>query len=176
MQINQVDIKEILSDKSLKPKGRTAKISNLLFQKKISIPEIIKFAKSAKDPDKATCIEAIEYATKNNQRFGTIECLEFAIDSLKEKAPRVKWESAKVVGNIITLFPKFADAATANLLENSKHEGTVVRWSVAFALGEIIKLRTKTNTKLIPLIEKMIQKEEKESIKKIYKNSLKFIE
>lgn len=170
-----MQIKEILSDKSIKPKDRTEKISSLLLEKKIPIPEIIKFAKTAKDSDKATCLEAIEYATKKDLGFGTTECLDFAIGSLKEKPPRVKWESAKIVGNIISSFPKKVDVAVAGLLENATHEGTVVRWSAAFALGEIIKLKTRANVKLIPIVEKIIQKEEKESIRKIYKKSLQSI-
>jgi HEAT repeat protein len=94
---------------------------------------------------------------------------------LTEKAPRIKWESAKVVGNIAHLYPDKLDEAIKNLLINSEHTGTVVRWSAAFALGQIIKLRTSRNRNLIPAIESICKREEKNSIKKIYIAALKGI-
>lgn len=97
----------------------------------------------------------------------------FVTDTLLEKAPRVKWESAKVIGNIAHLFPAKLDRAISNLLSNSEHEGTVVRWSTAYALGEILKLKTKYNKQLQPAIEAICEREEKNSIKKIYLTALK---
>ncbi len=77
------------------------------------------------------------------------------------------------MGNIAHLFPKKLDVAIANLFINTQHEGTVVRWSAAFALGEIVKLKSKHNEDLIPTIENICNKEEKNSIKKIYEAALK---
>ena len=60
-----------------------------------------------------------------------------------------------------------------DLLENTEHEGTVVRWSCAYALGEILKLKTKNNTELLPAIKAISEREEKNSIKKIYLAAMK---
>ena len=92
---------------------------------------------------------------------------------LTAKAPRVKWESAKVVGNIAHLYPAKLDTAIMHLLANTNHDGTVVRWSAAFALGEILKLKTKHNSSLLSRIEKICDQEEKNSIKKIYQAAIK---
>jgi HEAT repeat protein len=92
---------------------------------------------------------------------------------LTEKAPRVKWESAKVIGNIAHLYPDKLDDAIKNLLTNTEYDGTVVRWSAAFALGQIIKLKTKRNKILIPAIEAICKREEQNSIGKIYLDALK---
>jgi hypothetical protein len=90
-----------------------------------------------------------------------------------DKAPRVKWESAKVIGNIAYLYPDKLDKAIGNLLTNSEFSGTVVRWSAAFALGEIVKLKTKRNKDLIPAVEAIIRRDDDNAIKKIYQAALK---
>jgi hypothetical protein len=102
-----------------------------------------------------------------------LSCLNFVTETLSHEAPRVKWESAKVIGNIAHLYPARLDNAINNLLKNSEYPGTVVRWSAAFALGEIIKLKTKRNKDLIPAIEAIINREEDKAIKKIYQAALK---
>jgi HEAT repeat protein len=100
-------------------------------------------------------------------------CFQFVTQALIAKAPRVKWESARVIGNTAHLFPDKLDEAIKNLLVNSKHEGTVVRWSAAFALGEILKLKTKHNASLLSAIEAICNSDEKSSIKKIYLDAMK---
>ncbi len=168
-----MDFTETLGDKSTKPKEKTETLSKWLIANPKKINHLIEFAVSSKDPFKATCIEAIEFATKTNPKIATINCLDFITNSLYEKAPRVKWESAKVIGNIASIFPEKLNEAIKYLLINSEHTGTVVRWSAAYALSEIIKLKTKMNKDLIPAAEAIIKREEKSSIKKIYQESIK---
>lgn len=166
-------IDELLNDKSIKPKEKTETISRLLTDNTLSVENLISFAQKGKDPVKATCIEAMEYATKTKPSIATENMLVFVSGTLTEKAPRIKWESAKVVGNIAALFPSKLEQAIGNLLVNSEHAGTVVRWSAAFALGEIIKLKTDLNDILLPAIEAICTREEKNSIKKIYLDAIK---
>ncbi len=166
-------ISELLNDKSLKPKLKTETLSKCLLDSKISTDELIAFAQTAKDSPKATCIEALEFATKQTPAIANEKCLLFVTRSLTEKAPRVKWESAKVIGNIAHLHPAKLDKAIDNLLTNSEHSGTVIRWSAAFALGEILKLNTSLNKELLPALETICNREEKNSIKKIYLDALK---
>ena len=129
-----MDFNELLNDKGKKPKERTEILAQYLLSEKEATSALITFAQRTKDPAKATCIEAMEYATKQNPSVATADVLEFATRSLTEKAPRIKWESAKVIGNIAHLFPTKLDKAIVHLLENSEHSGTVVRWSAAYAL------------------------------------------
>jgi hypothetical protein len=84
----------------------------------------------------------MEYATKMPPANSSELWMDFATESLQEKSPRIKWESAKVIGNIVHLYPSKTDTALINLLANAKHEGTVVRWSVALALSKILLLKT----------------------------------
>ncbi|HXP49371.1 MAG TPA: HEAT repeat domain-containing protein [Bacteroidia bacterium] len=168
-----MDISELLNDKGLKPKEKTETLNKWVTDKKISVGELIAFAQTAKDSPKATCIEALEFATKQNPAIADEKCLQFVAEALTEKAPRVKWESAKVIGNIAHLYPSKLDKAITNLLSNTEHSGTVIRWAAAFALGEILKLNTKVNKELLPAVEAICKREEKNSIRKIYIDAMK---
>jgi hypothetical protein len=97
----------------------------------------------------------------------------FITETLKEKAPRIKWESAKIIALMAHLFKKDLEKPITNLLQNTEHTGTVVRWSAALALSEIIKLNTPYNHQLLTAIQVIIKREEKNSIRKIYMEVLK---
>jgi hypothetical protein len=168
-----MNYQEILNDKGVKPKIKTETLCKWILNNPEKIEELIDFSKKTKDPIKATCIESIEFATKCKPEIATHACLDFVSNTLTEKAPRIKWESAKVVGNIAHLFPDKLDEAITNLLDNSEHSGTVVRWSAAYAISQILKVNTSHNKELIPAVESIIKREEKNSIKKIYIEALK---
>ena len=168
-----MNLTELFNDKSLKPKEKTEMLCGWLMDKKLNCADLIAFAENAKDPVKATCIEAMEYVSKQNPQFVDEKAFLFACRNLSGKAPRVKWESARVIGNTAHLFPKKLNEAIPELLTNSEHEGTVVRWSAAYALGEIFKLKSKFNSDLLPAFEAICKREEKNSIRKIYLDAIK---
>ena len=99
--------------------------------------------------------------------------LTFVTKSLKDPSPRVKWESARVIGNIASQFPAKLKNSITFLLDNADHEGTVVRWATALALGEIVKLQTKFNTDLLPALEAICEREENQGVKKKYVDAIK---
>ena len=164
---------EIFSDKALKQKAKTALLGKLLLDKEINFDGLIAFAEKSKDTEKATCIEAIEYTTKQVPTIANEKCWKYVCQKLTEEAPRVKWESAKVIGNIAHLFPAKLDIAIANLLTNAEYNGTVVRWAAAFALGEILKLKTKHNKDLLPAIEAICNREQDKGVKTKYLDAIK---
>jgi hypothetical protein len=168
-----IEIENLFKDKTIKAKAKTEILSSWITGKKLAVKDLLEFAEGANDPVKATCIESLEFATKQDPSFATNEVFQFVTAALKDNAPRVKWESAKVIGNTASLFAEDLDQPIANLLANTSHEGTVVRWSAAFALGEILKLKTKHNKKLLLTIENIIAKEEQNSIRKIYLDAIK---
>ena len=164
---------ELLNDKTKKAKEKVETISKWLLDGSLPTEELLAFAEKAKDPEKATCIEAIEFATRQNPTIADENLFAYVTKTLTENAPRVKWESAKVVGNIANLFPAKLNKAISNLLANATHNGTVVRWAAAFALGEILKLHTKHNKDLLPAIEAICEKEQNNGIKKKYLDAIK---
>ena len=171
-----MDIQATLADKQLKAKGKVELIAQALLAGELAIGELIRVARDSKDKEKGTCIEALEFATRATPSIASPGCLDFVTETLLDEAPRVKWESAKVVANIAHLYPEKLTAATKNLLANSEHSGTVVRWSVARALGEIVKLRTKHNRTLVPAIEALSEREKDDkAIRKIYQTALKTV-
>jgi hypothetical protein len=166
-------IAELLNDKTKKVKAKVETISKWLLDGSLSTDELIAFAQKAEEPGKATCIEAIEYATKQNSKIADEKVFSFVTKMLTEKAPRVKWESAKVIGNIAHLFPAKLNTPITNLLANADDNGTVVRWASAFALGEILKLKTKHSKDLLPTIEAICDREQDTGVKKKYLNAIK---
>jgi hypothetical protein len=94
---------ELLNDKTKKSKEKVETVSKWLLDGSLPTDELIVFAEKAKDQEKATCIEAIEFATKQNPKIADESVFAFVTKTLTENAPRVKWESAKVVGNIAHL-------------------------------------------------------------------------
>lgn len=167
------DVNAVLLDKQLKTKAKVETLSRMLLDRSIILADLLTVANASKDSDKGTCIEAIEFATKARPELASLDCLKFVTETLLDKAPRVKWESARVIGNIAHLYPGKLDRAVANLLTNSESSGTVVRWSAAFALGEIVKLRTKRSRNLIPAVEAIIKREQDNAIRKIYQKALR---
>jgi hypothetical protein len=166
-------LSEIFADKTLKAKAKVAAIGDDLLPNKLTIEDLIAFAEKQKPADKATCIEAMEYATKKSAAIANESLLTYVTTSLKDAEPRVKWESARVIANIAKQYPDKLAAAIKNLLANSDHEGTVVRWATATALGEILKLRTANNTKLLPKVQELLKSEEDSGVKKKYEDAVK---
>jgi hypothetical protein len=166
-------ISDILQDKSLKAKGKVSSISQLLLSGKLSLEQLIDTAKHENDVSRATIIESMEFASKTKPDVINEKGFQFVIESLKSDAPRVKWESAKVIANTAHLFPKLLKKAVVNLLDNTEHSGNVVRWSAAGALSKIIQCKTNLNRELIPAIETIEKREEDNAIKKIYQQGLK---
>jgi hypothetical protein len=171
-----MNLKEFFSDKSTKSKEKVELLSNAILNGEISTEELIAFASSSKDPIKGSCIESLEFSTQNKSSILDQKAFDFVTESLSEKAPRIKWESAKVIGNTAKSFPENLQNAITKLIENSTHEGTVVRWSSAFALSEILNINQSLKDQLLPTLKDISEKEEKNSIKKIYQKAIKIAE
>jgi aspartate-semialdehyde dehydrogenase len=168
-------IEQVFKDKTIKAKGKVSTIGEWLLNGELPIDELVAYAEKQKATDKATCIEAVEYATKKTPSIADENLLTYVTKALKDEEPRVKWESAKVIGNIAKLFPTQLDKAINNLLPNAERTGTVVRWATAYALAEILKLKTESNKKLLPKIETLCEKEDDNGVKKKYLEALKKI-
>lgn len=168
-------LEQIFADKTIKAKAKVKLIGEWLLEGALPIDELLAFSENQTKPIKGSCIEAIEYATKKQPEMADEAVFTFVTKSLKEDEPRIKWESAKVIGNIAKLFPTDLSDAIKNLLKNAKSDGTVVRWTSAFALGEILKLKLAYNITLIPKIEKLSDTEADNGVKNKYLGALRKI-
>lgn len=167
------DLDQILNDKTIKAKEKVTLITQLLMCGSLAIQQLIAIAQNANDINKATIIESMEYASRLKADVIDELAFGFAMENLASNAPRVKWESAKVITNTAHLFPKLLKKAIGNLLNNTEHIGTVVRWSAAGALSKVLLCKTDLNKELIPTIEAIEKREEDNAIKKIYQQALK---
>jgi HEAT repeat protein len=168
-----MSIQEVFNNKTLKQKAKVEQLAKLLTDGRVDLNKLIAFAEKSADTEKATCIGALEFATRQKPGIADEKCLMYVSKKLADDAPRVKWESAKVLGNIAHLYPTKLSTAIGNLLINSEYSGTVVRWAAAFALGEILKLKTKHNKDLLPAIEAISKREQDNAIRKKYLDALK---
>lgn len=164
---------ELFNDKTIKSKAKVAKIGDWLLNGELPLDELLAFAENQSGINKATCIEALDYVTKKKTSIADESLLDFVTNTLMEEEPRIKWESAKIIGNIAHLFPNLLGKSIANLLANADHNGSVIRWATAYALAEILKLKTEHNKKLLPQIEQLSEKEEDNGVKRKYVEALK---
>ena len=118
-----MNIEQIFQDKSIKAKEKVTTIGNWLLNSKLLLEELLVFADNQKASDKATCIEAVEYTTKKQPALADESLLTYVTDSLKHDEPRIKWESAKVIGNIAKLFPDQVQKSILNLFVECRKPG-----------------------------------------------------
>jgi hypothetical protein len=166
-------IEEILS-LDVKAKEKVELLASRLKADGKVIGDIVEFSKTAKTADKGNCVEAITSATEVNPQIAE-PVLDDIISLIGDKTPRVKWEASRIIGNVAKAFPEKTAKAVPALLVNSEGEGTVVKWSAAFALSEIAKHNPKTRTKLKPVFEKLAASEEG-GVQKIYLKALKALQ
>ena len=167
-------IKDILKSKK-KPREIVELLAEKLKSDDKAINELIQCFRDGTTAEKGNCMEAIEYVTKENPEFAE-NCLEFVIEHINDKAPRVKWESCRIIGNVAKKFPDKVKEAIPKLLENTKDKGTVVRWSAAFALTEIAKSGLEMQKELVPEFKKILERENNKGVRNIYLKYLKDVE
>lgn len=167
-------IEEILQSK-LKPKEKITLLADEIKKDKKFVDEIVSYFKSAPAGDQGHLIESLEYASQDNPEL-VAPHLDFVICHLEDKAPRVKWECARIIANLALKFSDKTEKAIPALLKNTKDKGTVVRWSVAFALGEIAKSNSNIQKTLLPKMKELVKKETNNGVKNVYLKALKVLE
>jgi HEAT repeat protein len=155
-----------------KSKELTTFTAELIKEKKPSSKEFVAALTLGSNSERGTCVEALEYLTQDTPEIAK-PYLSQVIGSLTDKAPRVKWEAARVIGNIAAKYPQEALKAIDNLLVNTNDKGTVVRWSTAFALGEILKHNATIRPKLQKRVEEIVERETNNGVKNVYLKALK---
>lgn len=166
-------LSDTLTDKALKTKDRVRLLGQLLLDNTLAVGEVIAAAENETNTNKATLIEAMVFASQTRADLITQGAFAFAVANLTSPAPRVKWESAKVVANTAHLFPQLLKGAMYSLLDQTEHTGTVVRWSAAKALTAILACNTPLKTQLMPALEAIERQERDQAIKKIYREGLR---
>ena len=167
------DIARLLEDKSMKAKEIVEAIAERLLGGDVDMEGFVELAERQKAARRSNLVEALELATKSRPSLVDRECLDFLTAALLDKAPRTKWEAARVIANCCGQFSGELEPAVENLQLNVSGGGTVVRWSVAFALSEIATRSAYPHKEqLLARMRENEAHEEKDSIKKIYRQAL----
>lgn len=149
-------------------------LANRIIQEKPSSEDFLAAVNGGNDSERGTCVEALEFVSQTQPALA-LPYIATVINSLSDKAPRVKWEAARVIGNIAASFPQQAADATAPLMTNTTDKGTVVRWSTAFALTEIAKHNPDARAALVTEIDRILLKEDNSGVRNVYLKALKAI-
>lgn len=169
-----MEITTTLSNKSLKSREKIDLITEALLSNSVSIQEVMAVIQLTKDALKGICLEAITTVTQRYPDRISPADLPILSVCLSSKTPRVKWESARIIANCSKQFSaKQLETVLLGLLENADFEGTVVRWSAATAIGELIKHHPDLREHLLDLAKAKMENDPKNSIRKIYAAALR---
>ncbi len=139
------------------------------------IEQIKEGLKKGSKTEKGILMESLEYVTKDDPTI-VEKLLNTITDFINYKdSPRVRWEAARIIANVSRRYPKAAGNAIDKLVINANDNGTVVRWSAAYALGEIAKCNLNSRINLVPKIEALLKKEQNSGVKNVYLKALKTI-
>lgn len=170
-------IEEILHS-NLKPKEKQTKLVETVCNGKIQDKEFIEFFKSASDVDKGTCADAMKHISEQKPEI-LAPYIDFLVEYINYKAPRVKWGVPETIGNLAKKYPDKVVQAIPYLLQNTIENNmntTVIRWCAAYGLSEIAKNNTKAQKELILRIKEIVKKEKNNGVKNVYLKALKDIE
>jgi hypothetical protein len=168
-----MDIVIVLNDKSRKAIEKRAVIIKALQERNITIKEIEGLLKEIDEKKAAIVFEAIEAVTNADAQIADIEWLNLAAENILSASDSIKREASRIVGNLSHKFPNELEKAIEKLLINSKDQGTVVRWSSAYALSKIIVIPHYANSKLFDTLTGICSHEEESGVKNQYVKALK---
>jgi len=173
-KINLSTVEQILKSRN-KPKEKVNTLAKEVKENRISIKQLIDYFKIGSVSEKGSCIEAMEHVSRDKPEI-VLQHINFIIDHINDQAPKTKWETARVIGNLSQKYPNEVAKAVPRLLLNTEDAGTVVRWSAAFALTEIAKNNTKLRKELVPKFKEIAEKEKNNGVRNVYVKALKILE
>ncbi|MCL2144624.1 MAG: hypothetical protein FWH43_03915 [Endomicrobia bacterium] len=168
-----MNINCLLDNKLIKPVKKREEIVEAIRKKSITIKEIQKLKNTLDDKKMALVFEAMEDVTSKNPEISNRDWLKFVQEFIPSKSNSVKREASRIVGNIAHLYPNDLDLAIKDVMKNTKDEGTVIRWSSAYALAKIIQIPKYANGKLFDVLTDLSGKEKENGIKNQFLNGLK---
>ena len=166
---------DIFNDKSIKKIDARTMIIDGILQGNYTIEEIESVSQELKEKKIATILEAIEEISNKGLTALSLDYLEFANKYISSKENSCKRESSRIVGNLASKFPQAVRDCIPALLDNAKDDGTVIRWSSAYALSRIILLEEYSNTELYEELVSICDKEQENGVRNQYLKAFKKI-
>lgn len=126
-----------------------------------------------KDVQVGTFLEAVEMLTGEKRVKLGKEYLSFAKRFILSENNSCKREASRIVGNMAADYPEMLDDAVPALLVNARSDGTVVRWSSAYALSRIVLLDRFSCSDLVRTVKDIYETETESGVKNQYAKALK---
>ncbi len=155
-----------------KPKEKVSLLAKKIREDETLIPQLLECFQAGSAGERGHCMEALEFVSQGKDDV-VLPYLDFVVRHLHDSAPRVKWEAAKIIGNVAKRFSDRVATAVPKLWENTKDPGTVVRWSAAYALTEIVKNQPQMQRELVPKFSDLVKREANNGVRNIYLQALK---
>ena len=150
------------------------RLAKVLYAEKTLSAEFFNFFQSATGSERGTSMSALTILAKDHPKF-LANHLDFIVEQINAKEPRVKWEASECIAILAPVFPDRVVLAIPRLLKNMSDDGTVVKWTTALALTEVAKANPATHQQLLPLFEKAVVKEDNNGVRKVYEKFLKTV-
>lgn len=164
---------QVLGDKTLKGVARRQAAIAEIMSDDNAIAEIEANLPNINEKLLATFLEAVEEITNKKMKPLGVNYLRLAISNVSSDSNSCRREASRIVGNMASDFPTEVSDAIESLIANSKDEGTVVRWSAAYALSRIVVLQPYADSALLQRVETICQSEEDNGVRGQYEKALK---
>ena len=110
-------IKDILNSQ-IKPKERVFKIVGSIKKDVIIFEHLMEIFRTGSDVKKGKCTDVMKFVSKDNPDIVAHHINEL-IDNINHKVSRVKWGIPESIGNLAQKYPKDAQKAIPNILQNT---------------------------------------------------------
>lgn len=166
-------IPEIMNNKSLKRLEKRTFLAEAIINRECNFSIILEACESLPEKNISLLLEAIEEVSRSKEFTLDADYLDLAEKYILSSDNSCKREASRIVGNLANKFPTKLDNAIAALLQNTKNDGTVIRWASAYALSRIIILPQYAKSPLFEQISDLCAKENESGVKNQYIKALK---
>ena len=166
-------ITEIMNNKSLKRLEKRNSLAEAILNREFDFSIILAACDSLPEKNISLLLEAIEEVSRSKEFALEADYLDLAEKYVLSSDNSCKREASRIVGNLANRFPTELDNAITSLLQNTKNDGTVIRWASAYALSRIIIIPQYAKSALFEQISDLCAKESESGVKKQYLQALK---
>ena len=168
-----MSILRFLGDKTLKGVARRQAVVAEIIADDNALAEIEANLSQLDEKRVATILEAIEEISNKRLKHLGVGYLQLAVPFVASPSNSCRRAASRIGGNMAADYPDAAAAAIDSLLANSADEGTVVRWSSAYALSRIVVLDRYAKSDLYDRLVAVCDREEDNGVKNQYHKALK---
>lgn len=169
----KMTITEIMNNKSLKRLEKRNSLAEAIINREFNVSIILEACESLPEKNISLLLEAIEEVSRSKEFTLEADYLDLAEKYILSSDNSCKREASRIVGNLANKFPTKLDKAITALFQNTKNDGTVIRWASAYALSRIIIIPQYAKSPLFEQISDLCAKENESRVKNQYIKALK---